>query len=148
MSTRTVRIVIEDKATQTLNWYASYECDEKHLEVLVDGSGVKVDAKKVDDLITSMCTTVAVLGLACEMYKAYTDSSGGLNYRGEQCPKWNDLPQETRKHWAAVASRAMQLGMLYTAPLRHSNCDVDDDSLTAPLQKFDYSDVDMNEDEG
>lgn len=37
------------------------------------------------------------------LYEKYCDSSGGLNFRGEPCPKWADLPSAIQSHWAAVA---------------------------------------------
>lgn len=40
---------------------------------------------------------------ARRMYEAYTASSGGKNYRGEDCPEWDDLPPAIRTHWVAAA---------------------------------------------
>lgn len=44
--------------------------------------------------------------VARRMYGAYTLSSGGLNYQGLPCPKWEDLPPKIQEHWEA-ASRAV-----------------------------------------
>ncbi len=44
--------------------------------------------------------------LARAMYEAYTRSSGGLNWQGKPCPKWDDLPAEICGHWQAAANVA------------------------------------------
>jgi hypothetical protein len=40
---------------------------------------------------------------AIRMYAAYTASSGGLNYQGKPCPKWDELPPAIQSHWCAAA---------------------------------------------
>ena len=37
------------------------------------------------------------------LYEKYCASSGGLNFRGEPCPVWGELPSAIQSHWAAVA---------------------------------------------
>ena len=44
--------------------------------------------------------------LARAMYEAYTKSSGGLNYQGKPCPKWDELPAAICGHWQAAANVA------------------------------------------
>ena len=48
------------------------------------------------------------VALARKLYKAYTDSSGGLNYQGKPCPPWDDLTDPIRKHWTAAAKCAIE----------------------------------------
>lgn len=48
------------------------------------------------------CST-ATVDLARRLYAAYTENSDNLNYRGEQCPTWDDLTPAVRSHWCAVA---------------------------------------------
>lgn len=45
--------------------------------------------------------------LAPLLYARYTANSGGLNYRGEPCPTWFELPAAIRGHWRAVAEEAI-----------------------------------------
>lgn len=40
---------------------------------------------------------------ARELYEVYIANSDGLNYQGLPCPTWDDLPEEVRAHWCAVA---------------------------------------------
>lgn len=40
--------------------------------------------------------------LAKAAYERYCADAGNLNFRGEQCPAWNDLPQAIRDHWVAA----------------------------------------------
>ncbi len=54
---------------------------------------------KVDELT---CTRV-VRARARQFYEAYIANSDGLNYRGDQCPPWDDLTPAVRSHWCAVA---------------------------------------------
>jgi hypothetical protein len=43
-------------------------------------------------------------------YERYMTSCEGLNYEGKPCPKWDDLTDAVRKHWAAaVDSRTPRL---------------------------------------
>lgn len=37
-------------------------------------------------------------------YEKYVAHSGGLNYLGQPCPAWDDLPEAIRGHWLAVVS--------------------------------------------
>lgn len=47
-------------------------------------------------------------GLAAELYAAYNrggdPKTAGLNYAGQPCPEWSDLPVNVRAKWEAVAS--------------------------------------------
>lgn len=36
-------------------------------------------------------------------YEAYCRSAGNKNYRGEECPAWDTLPEAIRTHWEAAA---------------------------------------------
>lgn len=36
-------------------------------------------------------------------YEAYCRSAGNKNYRGEECPAWDALPEAIRTHWEAAA---------------------------------------------
>ena len=45
--------------------------------------------------------TMAVRMQAQRAYMAYCENSGNKNFRGEECPKWEDLPSVTRSHWCA-----------------------------------------------
>lgn len=47
--------------------------------------------------------------LAPVLYQRYIGSSGGLNFRGEPCPNWSDLPEAIRGHWRAVATTALEV---------------------------------------
>lgn len=44
--------------------------------------------------------------LAPMMYRAYLESSGGKNYQGFPCPKWEALPEDIQRHWIAAAKVA------------------------------------------
>lgn len=61
--------------------------------------------------------------LAERLYCAYNaggdPSTAGLNFRGEPCPVWADLPGNVREKWEAVASLALDLLVLqpYAAPI-------------------------------
>lgn len=46
---------------------------------------------------------------ARDFYAVYCASSGGKNYRGDECPTWDDLPLAIQCHWCVVAARACQL---------------------------------------
>lgn len=41
---------------------------------------------------------------AQELYDHYVQASGGLNFQGNPCPKWDELPAKIRGNWEAVAS--------------------------------------------
>lgn len=56
--------------------------------------------------------------LARAMYEAYTASSGGLNYQGKPCPKWDELPEAICKHWHAAADVARARGARNIGPYR------------------------------
>ena len=49
--------------------------------------------------------------LAKRLYAAYNaggdPQTAGLNYRGEPCPVWEDLPDNVRAKWEAVAGHAV-----------------------------------------
>lgn len=45
---------------------------------------------------------MAVRMQAAKAYMAYCENSGNKNFRGEECPKWEDLPKEIRSHWCAA----------------------------------------------
>lgn len=40
------------------------------------------------------------------LYHAYCASSDWKNFRGDPCPKWDDLPEAIRTHWQAVRDAA------------------------------------------
>lgn len=42
-------------------------------------------------------------GIAQFGYEAYAESSGGKNYEGKPMPKWDELPEAIRLHWARAA---------------------------------------------
>jgi len=144
MSKHIVRILVEDKSTRELHWYAAYECDADKLELAVDPPEVRCVGNDVDNIITTFSTTVSMIDLACDLYKTYTDSSGGLNYQGKPCPQWNELPSEIRKHWVAVARRITELGPLFNTP--HGAAMIG--SALRSAQVFDTSDVDLGSGEG
>lgn len=52
--------------------------------------------------------------LAAVLYRAYLESSGGLNYEGKPCPTWGELPEAIQKHWRAVGDRA---DMIFNGPV-------------------------------
>jgi hypothetical protein len=133
----TVRIIVEDKATKTLHWYASYECDASELELEVNPGEVICASKGADNILTTFSTSVSLIDLACELYKTYVDSSGvGV--------EWNKLPADLRKNWIAVAQRIAGLGPLYCAPTRSSLHDIAEVLAGA----FDTSDIDLGSGEG
>jgi hypothetical protein len=37
-------------------------------------------------------------------YKAYADSTHGLNFRGEKMPTWQKLPEQQKAAWIAATS--------------------------------------------
>lgn len=39
-------------------------------------------------------------------YRAYVKFTGGLNYQGKPCPKWQDLPEKIRGAWGAATLAA------------------------------------------
>lgn len=42
--------------------------------------------------------------IAKRLYEEYCKSSGNLNYQGNQCPAWMDLPSRIVEHWMACAA--------------------------------------------
>jgi len=38
-------------------------------------------------------------------YQAYSESRYNQNFRGEEMPKWDDLPQSIKEAWEAAALR-------------------------------------------
>ncbi len=42
-------------------------------------------------------------------YEAYSQSTGNKNYRGEEMPKWEDLPEKIQNAWIAAAERICHL---------------------------------------
>lgn len=48
----------------------------------------------------------ALVEQASMLYAAYTVNSHNLNYRGEQCPSWDALPDSVQSHWCAAAAAA------------------------------------------
>lgn len=51
--------------------------------------------------------TPACVQMAKKMYMAYCENSGNKNFRGEECPKWEDLTTEVRSHWCAACVAAL-----------------------------------------
>lgn len=143
MQMRTVRILVEDEKTKELTWYASFKIQETLLNITIDGHNLKLDACMPDDVLTTFSTTVSYLDLAVELYNTYCESSGGLNYQGKPCPKWNDLPAAIRMHWTAVAKRITSLGALYNSP--RNEFDVSD---TPHVPEFAFGHIDMESGEG
>ena len=47
------------------------------------------------------CTPQTVQ-MAKKMYMAYCENSGNKNFRGEECPRWEELPQAIQSHWCAA----------------------------------------------
>jgi len=47
--------------------------------------------------------TFQVADLAEGAYSAYGRSTGNKNFRGEEMPKWEDLPESIRAAWSAAA---------------------------------------------
>lgn len=43
------------------------------------------------------------------LYDAYNLQSGGVNFRGEPCPEFDDLPQAIKDNWLFTASIAWHL---------------------------------------
>lgn len=37
-------------------------------------------------------------------YRAYSKSTGNLNYQGLPMPKWDDLPEKIKAAWVAAAT--------------------------------------------
>lgn len=58
---------------------------------------------------TEEASLPAIRQMAYKFYMAYCANSDNLNFRGEQCPSWQDLPQAIRDHWCAVAHMALEL---------------------------------------
>ena len=44
-------------------------------------------------------------------YCAYLTETGGLNYQGNPCPKWEDLPEGIQSAWHAAATASSALKM-------------------------------------
>lgn len=51
--------------------------------------------------------TPACVQMAKKMYMAYCENSGNKNFRGEECPTWEDLTTEVRSHWCAACVAAL-----------------------------------------
>lgn len=121
MATKVVRILIEDKMTKDLHWYATYECDESDILLGVEPGKVRCESADADNLLTTFSTSVSFIDLAIELYKA---SGGTLS--------WNEMPTTSRMNWIAVAERVTQLGPLFVSPQAKQ---------PAPRTFFDFSDV-------
>ncbi len=43
-----------------------------------------------------------------DLYNAYCEASGGLNYQGAPCPVWERLPANAQSYWEATAIRSRE----------------------------------------
>lgn len=59
--------------------------------------------RRMGKIWTETECTDSVRSTARRFYEAYTFNSGNLNFQGNQCPAWSDLPTTVRSHWCAVA---------------------------------------------
>jgi len=41
-------------------------------------------------------------------YESYTADSGNKNFKGDECPAWDDLPQPIRDHWLAAVKAVVR----------------------------------------
>ncbi len=61
-------------------------------------------------------------GPAQWLYAAYNSGgdrdTAGLNYKGEPCPVWQDLPPDVRAKWQAAADAAFKVFGLGMSPFR------------------------------
>jgi hypothetical protein len=48
-----------------------------------------------------------ITNLAQTAYEAYVEDAGGLNYQGNPCPVWSDLPDDIRRHWKVAIVKAL-----------------------------------------
>lgn len=58
----------------------------------------------------------AFIARARDAYATYIAASGGLNFRGEPCPEWDDLPEQIRANWYTVALRFREHEVMATRP--------------------------------
>lgn len=66
---------------------------------LADISKLRAEIERLNELLG----TYNADGLAKGAYLAYGRSTGNKNFRGEEMPKWEDLPEAIRTAWVAVA---------------------------------------------
>jgi hypothetical protein len=52
--------------------------------------------------------SVSARGLDRELYMAYAERAGGVNFRGEPLPAWEALPAYVQDNWTAVARCAIR----------------------------------------
>lgn len=62
----------------------------------------KVDVKTCDD---------GTKRAAKVFYERYCHNADNKNFRGEECPKWEDLGEAVQSHWCAVADLASAASM-------------------------------------
>lgn len=60
----------------------------------------------MSESLPACCTPSEGASLAEQLYCVYngTGENPGLNYRGEPCPIWNDLPTEIKNKWMAAST--------------------------------------------
>lgn len=113
MPTKVVRILVEDKASKRMDWYATFEADMQHLTLSVEPDRVRFDAKDVDDVLTAFHPAVSTVDLAIDLYKTFVDAQTN---RLAHFVAWGDLPQEAKTCWIAVAERLLALGPIFVSP--------------------------------
>lgn len=114
-SKQTVRIVIEDKATKEIAWYASFDVDKKELNVVAErsfeGMEIGVRTLNADQVVQTNNINVVMIDLAIDLYQAYMETfetpMSGV--------EWSSLPQVSRDRWITVARRKVTLGLLTNA---------------------------------
>lgn len=113
MSTRTVRVLVENKETKELHWYASFEADDEELDLAViphqrDGTEVRVVTSNGDKIFTTFSAFVSMIDLAVELYDTYMESRDGSSFA-----RWNTLDAAERQCWIEVAKRVTALGPIF-----------------------------------
>lgn len=85
-------MVVEDPAPDVLSRQVGQSAQQAEQRAPID---------PVRGVLEVRCT-MAVRMQAQRAYMAYCENSGNKNFRGEECPRWENLPSETRSHWCAA----------------------------------------------
>lgn len=47
--------------------------------------------------------------MAEQLYQAYGEDANWVDYRGHEMPPWDNLPDDEKNHWTAVARQAARM---------------------------------------
>lgn len=111
-----VRVLIEDDYTKEIKHYISFDADSASTRCLVhkafDTMEVHIESFDASNVLQSADKEVVSIDNAIELYQTYCAASDNLNFLGNPCPRWGDLPEKIQRNWVAVAKRKSTLDNL------------------------------------